>query len=248
MRAAGQLGCSALFWLSISHMKIIYLVTFSLLLIIMLPVKASGQETYLFQSEQNLQPSLVRIKAFTIKVSPVENGQARMLGDENQGNGVIIDPSGIIVTNRHIVANMEHILVTLSDGKTSEATVLYSDEIDFCFLKINPPYPLKAIARADFSQTKDGDPVIVLLHNQSILKGTISSLIHESGSKDVDLLELKLDLHPGDSGGSVFSEQGCFLGLIMARRDSDAGISYAISSHRIWNEYQKYNGSVLVGS
>ena len=228
-------------------MKSIRWLTFFLFLFLF-PAKSFGQESHLLQSKQDFQPSLVTIKAFTIRSTPAEGGQTEMSGTEQQGNGVIINSSGIIVTNNHIVANSEHILVTLPDGQTLNATVVYTGDSDFCFLKITPPQPLRAIDQADFSRIKIGSHIIALTHHQNILEGTVARLIKNPGSKSIDLIELNLNLQPGDSGGSVFSEQGCLLGLLMARQESDPSKSYAISSHKIWKEYEKFNGSVLVGS
>lgn len=229
-----------------ASMKHLYHISVFLFLVLR-PITASGQEAALFQSQQNLRPSLVTIKAFSFKAGPSESGQAKISGSEQQGNGVIIDTSGVIVTNNHVVANMKYVFVTLSDGKIFKADVIYTGESDFCFLKIPAPKRLKAIARADFSRIKAGEPVVALLHSQKTLTGTVSRLIQESGSNEIGLIELKLELHPGDSGGPVFSEEGALLGLIMARQESDTTTGYAISSHKIWEEYQKYNGSVLIG-
>lgn len=214
------------------------------ILALLLPARAYGQEAGLLQSRQNLQPSLVRIAAFSVRAS----GQKKVLMGEQQGNGIIIDTSGVIVTNTHIIAGREHILVTLWDGTTLDASLLYVGEADFSFLKITPPRPLKAIARADFARIKPRDPVIAMLHTQGVATGTIVRLMHEWESTGIDMLELELGLHPGDSGGPVFSQEGSLLGLIMGQQKSDTGISYAISSLKIWKEYEKYNGSVLVGA
>ncbi len=211
------------------------------------PQGTEGQESPLFQSQQNLKLSLVTIKAFNMNFSGVDSNILRAFGQEHRGNGIIVDSSGIIVTNNHVIAGARHILVTMSDGKTVEARVLYNGTLDFCFLKIPQPLPLRAIARANFSETKPGDRVIALPYDQGVIEGSIVRLINGAAS-ETEFLELDLNLHPGDSGGPVLSAQGSLLGLIMGQKKSDTHKSYAISSQRIWKEYRQFNGSVLVGA
>ncbi|MEI8011129.1 MAG: S1C family serine protease [Candidatus Omnitrophota bacterium] len=216
---------------------------------IQIPNVVLCQEHNLLQSSLNLQPSIVTIKAFNIKTSNKANSKIKISGIEHQGNGVIIDSSGIIVTNNHIIDGAKYIIVTLSDGSVSNASVLYTGQTDFCFLKISTSRPLKAIAQANFSQIKNGDHIIALLEHQPLLSGTIAHLINEDeDTTSIAFLELNLDLHPGDSGGAIFSEQGCLLGLIMAQKKSDTQKSYAISFQKIWKEYQRFNGSVLINT
>ena len=192
--------------------------------------------------------SLVAIKAVDAPALHTENGKTGMASCERYGHGIIIDPSGIIVTSTHIIAAARHIYVALTGGKTFEATVLYTSKADFSFIKINAHSLLKAIAWGDSSGVQVGNPVVALANSKSTLGGEITSLIKDTPSGNVELLELKLNLKPGDSGGPILNEQGCLLGLIMANRKSDNSKSYAIASNKIQQEYFKYKGSVLIGT
>ena len=121
---------------------------------------------------------------------------------------------------------------------------MYVSEADFSFLKIDPPYPLKAVTWADSSQAQLGEPIIALgnsdYNHQSILGGQITSLIESMSSGSIELLELNLNLYQGDSGGPILNQEGQLLGLVMAKRKNEDRKSYAIASNKIRQEYLKY--------
>ena len=179
-----------------------------------------GQETlvstsspsYLLESKQNLQTSLVNIKAVDAPAMHTENGRTGIASIEHYGHGVIIDSSGIIATNYHIIANAQHIYVEIDGDNTFEATVLYSSKSDLSFIKIDAPYLLNTIAWGDSSQLQLGNSIIALANSdsgsQSTLGGEVLNLIKGKHSGDVNLLELKVSLKPGDSGGHILDEQG----------------------------------------
>ncbi|MBF0490421.1 MAG: trypsin-like peptidase domain-containing protein [Candidatus Omnitrophica bacterium] len=215
---------------------------FSLLLLSPLPSQA--EEGSLIGRMQNIEPSLVEIRTVYARTLKKRNGRAAIASYERHGAGIIIDPSGIIVTNTHIIANAPHTYVGLSNGKILEATVLYSSEADFSFLKIKYPHPLKAITWADSSEAKIGQSIIALgssdYNYQSILGGEITSLIESRSSGAIELLELNLNLYEGDSGGPILDQEGHLLGLVMAKRKTQDRKSYAIASNKIRQEYLKY--------
>ncbi|MBF0619573.1 MAG: serine protease [Candidatus Omnitrophica bacterium] len=208
---------------------------------------AHGRSSILFESNTNVQAALVAIKAVDAKKVYVKNGRKILAAEERLGQGIIIDPSGIILTNTHILGMAKHILVTLDSKEILEASFLYSGTDDFSFLKITAPKPLRAIPWTDFARIAPGDPVIAFNNKQHVLGGTISRLIQEKSSDRIEFLELDVNLEHGDSGGPILDEQGCLLGLIMARRESNEHKSLAISSAMIRQSYLHHNGSVLVG-
>ena len=207
------------------------------------PGTAYAQDNSLIARMQSIQPSIVEIRTVLAKALTTESGRKGIASYERHGAGIIIDPSGIIVTNTHIVINAPRILVGLSNGKTYEATVLFASEADFSFLKIDPPYKLRAISWADSSEAQVGEPIIALgnseLNNQSILGGQITSLLESMSNANIELFEVNLNLYQGDSGGPILDRQGRLLGLIMAKRISQDRKSYAIASNKIRQEYLK---------
>jgi|GEM_PF-1584757 len=213
-------------------------------------VLVSNSPTNYPQANQILETPLVDIKAVDSPSMHSQDGKTGMASNERFGHGVVIDPSGVIVTSTHIIANAQHIYVNLANGKTFEASLIYSSQPDFSFIKINTPFSLKAIIWGNSSQVQIGKPVIALKtfdsNSQNNLGGEVTNLIKETPSGNVELLELKIPLKPGDSGGPVTDEQGRLLGLIMANRKSDKSESYAIASNLIQEEYTKFRGAQLI--
>jgi len=79
------------------------------------------------------------------------------------GSGFIIDPSGIVVTNNHVIANAEQITVTFADDTTLQAEVIGRDAVtDLALLKVEPKAPLPAAAWGDSTKTKVGDWVLAI--------------------------------------------------------------------------------------
>ncbi len=192
---------------------------------------------------QSITPCIVEVRTVLKKVLTTKNGRKGIASYERHGAGIIIDPSGIIVTNTHIIANAPQILVGLSNGKVYEASVLYINESDFSFIKIDPPSKLKAISWADSSTVPIGEPILAIgnsdYDNQSILGGQITSLIESMSTNAIEMLEVNLNLYQGDSGGPILNKQGQLLGLIMGKRQSQERRSYAIASNKIRQEYLK---------
>jgi S1-C subfamily serine protease len=163
--------------------------------------------------------------------------------------GIVIDPSGIIVTNTHTIIDAPFIFVILRDGTKWPAQVLFaSGEYDFSFLQIHPPYVLNSISWADSSLINVGDPIIAVgnsdYDNQSIMSGYVKSILQNRSSGSNDFLELDLDLHHGDSGGPILDGQGRLLGMVMAKRESEENSSIAIASNKIHQQYLQYKKSM----
>jgi S1-C subfamily serine protease len=127
--------------------------------------------------------------------------------------------------------------------------VLRKAQADLCLIKINAPFPLRAIAMADSSEIYVGNNVIAItnasLNPRRELDGQVIKIFKEVSSNNVELMEMNIPLKPGDSGGPILNEQGSLLGLIMGKRISDPSKSYAIASSRIQQEYFKYRSSIL---
>ena len=159
--------------------------------------------------------------------------------------GIVIDPSGIIVTNTHTIVDAPFIFVILRDGTKLPAQLIFvSGQFDFSFLQINPPNPLRRVRWADSSLINVGDSIIAVgnsdYDNQSIMSGHIKSILQSVSSASNDFLELDLDLYHGDSGGPILDSQGRLLGMIMAKRESMPNSSIAIASNKIHQQYLQY--------
>jgi len=101
------------------------------------------------------------------------------------GSGFIIDPSGIVVTNNHVIANAEQITVTFADDTTLQAEVIGRDAVtDLALLKVEPKTPLPAAAWGDSTKTKVGDWVLAI-GNPFGLGGTVTAGIISATARDI---------------------------------------------------------------
>ena len=193
--------------------------------------------------------NIVDIKAVDAPAFHAVNGKSGMGAEERYGQGIIIDSVGIIVTNRHIIGNAIQIYVALPGGKVYVAKLLRNSEEDLSFIKIDAPFPLRAISLADSSGVRTGINVIAVanagLNLQRMHDGQVIKVYKEMTTDSVEFLEMNITLKPGDSGGPILNKDGSLLGMIMAKQISDPSKSYAIASNRILQEYFKYRNSVL---
>jgi serine protease Do len=155
------------------------------------------------------------------------------------GSGFIIDASGLIVTNNHVIANAEQITVTLSDDTTLQAEVIGRDSVtDLALLKVEPKAPLPAAIWGDSSKTKVGDWVLAI-GNPFGLGGTVTSGIISATARDIhsspydDFLQTDASINRGNSGGPMFNLAGDVIGIntaIFSPSGGSIGIGFAIPS------------------
>jgi len=155
------------------------------------------------------------------------------------GSGFIIDPTGIIVTNNHVIANAEQITVTLSDDTTLQAEVVGRDAVtDLAVLKVEPKAPLPAATWGDSAKTKVGDWVLAI-GNPFGLGGTVTSGIISATARDIhsgpydDYLQTDASINRGNSGGPMFNLSGEVIGIntaIFSPSGGSIGIGFAIPS------------------
>ncbi|MGH7054292.1 MAG: Do family serine endopeptidase [Stellaceae bacterium] len=174
------------------------------------------------------------------------------------GSGFIIDPSGLIVTNDHVIANAARINVTLSDGTTLEAKIVGRDPVtDLALLKINAKKPLPAASWGDSAKVAVGDWVLAI-GNPFGLGGTVTAGIISATARDIrsspydDFLQTDASINRGNSGGPMFNLQGQVIGIntaILSPSGGSIGIGFAIPSSfaRPIIEQLKATGKVVRG-
>ena len=155
------------------------------------------------------------------------------------GSGFIIDPSGLIVTNNHVIATADQITVTLSDDTTFQAQVIGRDAVtDLALLKIDAKTPLPAASWGDSGKTRVGDWVLAI-GNPFGLGGTVTAGIISATARDIqsgpydDYLQTDASINRGNSGGPMFNLAGDVVGIntaIYSPSGGSIGIGFAIPS------------------
>ena len=159
---------------------------------------------------------------------------------QSLGSGFIIDKSGYIITNNHVIDNAEKIMVILYDDTSFEATVVGKDpKTDVALLKINPKKTkLTAVKFGDSNKLRVGDWVMAI-GNPFGFGGTVTAGIvsargrNLSGSYD-DYIQTDASINRGNSGGPLFDMKGNVVGIntaIFSQSGGSVGIGFAVSSN-----------------
>jgi serine protease Do len=164
------------------------------------------------------------------------NRHEQMMG---AGSGFIIDPSGVIVTNNHVVDHADKIVVFLVDGRQLPAHVLGTDELtDVAVIKIDAPAALASVPWGDSRQVEVGDWILAAGNpfglGGSVTAGIVSAEGRDLGSGPFDnFLQLDAPINPGNSGGPIFNMDGQVIGVstaIVSPSGGSVGIGFAIPS------------------
>ncbi|HEV7367697.1 Do family serine endopeptidase [Arenibaculum sp.] len=157
-----------------------------------------------------------------------------------QGSGFVIDPSGYVVTNNHVIDGAGGIEITLSDGTTLPAKLIGTDpKTDVALLKVEPEKPLPHVEFADSDATRVGD-VVVAIGNPFGLGGTVTAGILSARSRDInagpydDFLQIDAAINRGNSGGPTFDMSGKVVGIntaIFSPSGGSVGIGFAIPAN-----------------
>jgi S1-C subfamily serine protease len=162
--------------------------------------------------------------------------QERLRG---QGSGFVIDKSGTVLTNAHVVDKADRVTVTLNDGSIFPGKVLGTDEVtDLAVVKINTKgVNLPIAALGDSDAVKVGDWAIAvgnpLGFDNTVTLGIISTLKRSSAAvgipdKRLDFIQTDAAINPGNSGGPLLNGKGEVIGINTAIRADAMGIGFAI--------------------
>ncbi len=156
------------------------------------------------------------------------------------GSGFIIDSSGYIVTNNHVIADADEITVTLSSGEKLKASVVGKDKkTDIALLKVQQKKPLPHVKFGDSDKSQVGDWVIAIGNpfglGGSVTAGIISAHerdIHPDGLVD-NFIQADVAINQGNSGGPMFNMNGEVVGIntaILSPVGLNIGIGFATPS------------------
>ncbi|MEX0268480.1 HhoA/HhoB/HtrA family serine endopeptidase [Leptolyngbyaceae cyanobacterium UHCC 1019] len=160
--------------------------------------------------------------------------EERMRG---QGSGFIVDQTGVILTNAHVVDKADRVTVTLKDGRVFDGTVKGVDEVtDLAVVKIDgKALPIATLGNSDSIQVGDwaiavGNPLGL---DNTVTLGIVSTLKRSSAQvgipdKRLDFIQTDAAINPGNSGGPLLNDQGEVIGINTAIRADAMGIGFAI--------------------
>lgn len=166
-------------------------------------------------------------------------GRPRKRAQNSLGSGVIVDATGIVVTNNHVIKNGTEIRVVLSDKREFDAELILTDErTDLAVLRIKPDgEPLVALSLADSDALEVGDLVLAIGNpfgvGQTVTSGIVSALARTRVGVSSYQFFIQTDaaINPGNSGGALVDMNGRLIGIntaIFSRSGGSNGIGFAI--------------------
>ncbi|WP_432807387.1 DegQ family serine endoprotease [Rhodoligotrophos ferricapiens] len=172
-----------------------------------------------------------------------QRGQNGMPEREQQanslGSGFVIDPSGLVVTNNHVITGADKIQVNFADGRNLDAEVVGRDaKTDLALLRIKPTSPLQAVEFGNSDQLRVGDWVMAI-GNPFGLGGSVTLGIVSARNRDInagpydDFIQTDAAINRGNSGGPLFDMNGKVIGInsaIISPTGGSIGIGFAIPS------------------
>ncbi|MEB3355915.1 MAG: HhoA/HhoB/HtrA family serine endopeptidase [Synechococcales bacterium] len=154
-----------------------------------------------------------------------------------QGSGFIVDQSGIVLTNAHVVSGADTVTVTLRDGRNFQGEVRGADEaLDLAVVKITgQDLPVAPLGSSESVQVGDwaiavGNPLGL---DNTVTLGIVSTLNRSSSQvgipdKRIDFIQTDAAINPGNSGGPLVNDRGQVIGINTAIRADAEGIGFAI--------------------
>jgi serine protease Do len=157
------------------------------------------------------------------------------------GSGVIVTNEGHIITNNHVVDQVDEIEVQLADGQTKKARLVGADsQVDLAVLKIDNP-GVKPLKLADSDAVQPGDFVLAIGNpfgfEETVTDGIISSKVRPNRSDFFGgLVQTNAAINPGNSGGPLINLRGEVIGIntaIASTTGGSQGIGFAIPSNTV---------------
>lgn len=156
------------------------------------------------------------------------------------GSGVIVDPSGLVITNNHVIENMNEVKVALADRREFEAEIVLRDpRTDLAVLRLKNASNLQAVEIGDSEILQVGDIVLAIGNpfgvGQTVTQGIVSALARtQVGVTDYQFfIQTDAAINPGNSGGALIDMNGRLVGIntaIYSRSGGNIGIGFAVPS------------------
>ncbi|WP_372368772.1 trypsin-like peptidase domain-containing protein [Candidatus Uabimicrobium sp. HlEnr_7] len=211
-----------------------------------------SRRTAIVDVAEQVSPCIVNISTERIvrRTSPFDDVfeeffgrfEPRVQKTKSLGSGVLVDESGFIVTNAHVIQRASQITVALSNKQNFIATLIAADaKNDLALLKIDPPQVSKFISWADSKDVMIGETAIALGNpfglESSVTTGVVSAKnrpLALQGKVDFnDFVQTDAAINPGNSGGALVNVHGELIGINTAIYAQGQGLGFAIPSDRV---------------
>ncbi len=217
----------------------------------LLPAVVNVSTTQTIKVERRSMPKLPGMEEFFKRFGQDNEGpnNHKEKGDEEPltrqrqslGSGFVIDPSGIIITNYHVINKADEVMIKMHDGREYQAEIVGKDsKLDLAVLKVEVDEPLPFVQFGDDSKSRIGDWVLTI-GNPYALGGTVTAGIISARNRDINsgpydrYIQTDAAINSGNSGGPMFNMKGQVIGIntaIFSRSGGNIGIGFAIPSNQ----------------
>jgi serine protease Do len=182
--------------------------------------------------EDDLSNAVSRVSSTVVLVQTDTN---------SQGSGVILDPSGLIVTNQHVVRGATAVTILTADERRVPAEIVKADDRqDLAILRPQTPVGRGAeLAEEPDGGLRIGESVFAI-GSPFGLQGTVTagvvSTIGRTNDQGIPMIQIDAPINPGNSGGGLFDLRGRLVGIpssILAPIPGNVGIGFAIPASRV---------------
>ena len=191
-------------------------------------------------------PSVVSVYTLRTIYSDQELSQSSVTGSQtprqgrqtNQGSGVVVDASGLIVTSHHLIAEADTIYIALADDSLALAEIVGVDmETDLALIRISASKPLTPLSLDETVTARVGDVVLAIGNpygvGQTVTLGIVSAVKRQLTGVSAlqNFLQIDAAINPGNSGGALIDPAGGLMGIntaVYSRLNGAQGIGFAI--------------------
>lgn len=196
------------------------------------------------QAVERAQPAVVSIQTSTLvgkRATTTPWGSRRSIRQKGLGSGVIVDSSGIVITNYHVIQGVDSILIILPDGRSASAQIIGSDQdTDLAVLRINNGGVKLNLPTLNFATSQDqkiGDVVLAIGNPYGIGQTVTQGIISATGRANInladfeDFIQTDATISAGNSGGALINTRGELIGIntaVYSEQGENSGIGFAI--------------------
>ncbi len=201
-------------------------------------VKSGGVQMQMFGNLPNT-PEMAPFRDFMQRFGEMQ-GAPQEREVTSLGSGFIVDASGYVITNNHVIQDADEITVRLSDNTKLKATIVGRDKkTDLALLKVKPEKPLPFVPLGDSDKARVGDWVVAI-GNPFGLGGTVTAGIISARQRSInagpfdDFIQTDAAINRGNSGGPLFNVDGEVIGInsaIFSPTGTNIGIGFSIPTN-----------------
>jgi len=189
---------------------------------------------------ERIEKSVVRIN---VNESDTDGSQVAL------GSGVVASPDGLIITAAHVVADARAVEVTLFNGASQTATVVYLDRaVDIALLRLTQPPPAEALARLGDSDALPKGSTVYVIGNPFGLESSVASGIvsgrhsaahvfgRDDGADQAELIQTDAAMNSGVSGGPMFNSRGEVIAIaqsILSKSGGSEGLGFGLAINSV---------------